>query len=350
MSNQVYANNMEVSCKKAAGKSICAFPDVCMTPPMTPATPPGVPIPYPNTGMASDTSDGSSSVKISGAEVMLKNKSSFKKSMGDEAGSAPKKGVVTSKNMGKVYFTAWSMDVKVEGENVVRMLDMTTHNHASQGPNTPPWPYIDEVALSSPDHPCNKSGTVEKVNENCTQPVAGDCSPKCCDARKCVLVPEKPESSCKGCGGKTPHHPIPVAELSEQRLEGQSRGTPRYPKYTGGAAPCLCVDGTDHDARNPVTTQLMEHGRLGAKFAQLRNASLPKGTKLGTPYPFSTALDCGAKAVKEVTGCDEACTRSQLEAGHAKLEVSSSDQAFKSKQKANVKEFKKPAGPPDADV
>jgi hypothetical protein len=79
--------------------------------------------------MASDTSDGSTSVKISGQEVMLKNKSCFKKSMGDEAGSAPKKGVVTSKNMGKVYFTMWSMDVKIEGENVVRMLDLTTHNH-----------------------------------------------------------------------------------------------------------------------------------------------------------------------------------------------------------------------------
>src|SRR5206468_8369012 len=125
MSNQVYANNMEVSCKQAAGKSICALPDVCMTPPQTPATPPGVPIPYPNTGMASDTTDGSTTVKIAGEEVMLKNKSCFSKSSGDEAGSAPKKGVVTSKNMGKVYFNAWSMDVKVEGENVPRNLDIT---------------------------------------------------------------------------------------------------------------------------------------------------------------------------------------------------------------------------------
>ena len=83
MGNQVYANIMEVSCKAAAGKSICAFPDVCFTPPQTPATPPGVPIPYPNTGMASDCTDGSSSVKISGKEVMLKNKSYFKKSTGD---------------------------------------------------------------------------------------------------------------------------------------------------------------------------------------------------------------------------------------------------------------------------
>ena len=57
---------------------------------------------------------------------MLKNKSYFKKSTGDEAGCAAKKGVITSVNRGKVYFIAWSMDVKVEGENVVRHLDMTT--------------------------------------------------------------------------------------------------------------------------------------------------------------------------------------------------------------------------------
>lgn len=147
MSNQVYANKMEVSCKSASGKTICATPDVCFTPPLTPATPPGVPIPYPNTGMASDTTDGSTSVNISGKEVMLKNKSCFSKSSGDEAGSAPKKGVVTSKNMGKVYFGMWSMDVKIEGENAVRHLDITTHNHAAAMPgNSPPMPHTDEMA------------------------------------------------------------------------------------------------------------------------------------------------------------------------------------------------------------
>ena len=120
-----------------------------MTPPQTPATPPGVPIPYPNTGMASDTTDGSSSVKVSGQEVMLKNKSCFKKSSGDEAGCAPMKGVVTHKNMGKVYFTAWSMDVKVEGENVVRHLDLTTPNHGSAPGNGVPVPHLDEAAGST---------------------------------------------------------------------------------------------------------------------------------------------------------------------------------------------------------
>ena len=101
MANDVFANGREISCKAADGKAVCAFPDVCFTPPQTPATPPGVPIPYPNTGMATDATQGTKNVKISGKEVMLKNKSYFKQSVGDEAGCAPKKGVITSTNRGK---------------------------------------------------------------------------------------------------------------------------------------------------------------------------------------------------------------------------------------------------------
>jgi hypothetical protein len=220
MANQVYANNMEISCKAAAGKSICAFPDVCFTPPQTPATPPGVPIPYPNTGMASDTTDGSSTVKISGQEVMLKNKSYFKKSMGDEAGCAPKKGVVTSKNMGKVYFTMWSMDVKVEGENVVRMMDMTTHNHASQGPNTPPMAYFDEVAVALPEV-CREQA--EKCNRACAgatkrpqrTTASGnleddglDCTPECAAQQKCILVPKAQDKQACCHPDTTGHHMV----------------------------------------------------------------------------------------------------------------------------------------------
>jgi hypothetical protein len=79
MANDVFANGREISCRAGDGKSICAFPDVCFTPPQTAVTPPGVPVPYPNTGLAGDTTDGSRSVMISGKEVMLKNKSYFKK-------------------------------------------------------------------------------------------------------------------------------------------------------------------------------------------------------------------------------------------------------------------------------
>jgi len=156
VSNKVFANGREISCKAAAGKTICAMPDVCFTPPENPATPPGVPVPYPNTGMASDTTDGSKNVKISNKEVGLKNKSCFKKSTGDEAGSAAKKGVITSTNTGKVFFESWSMDVKIEGQNAVRHLDLTTNNHASTPGDTPPWVYTDGMYIAKSDPECQK--------------------------------------------------------------------------------------------------------------------------------------------------------------------------------------------------
>lgn len=165
MADDVYANGMEVSCKAGPGKSICAFPDVCFTPPQTPATPPGVPIPYPNTSMDSDCTDGSTSVKVSNQEVMLKNKSYFKKSTGDEAGCAPKKGIITSTNTGKVYFTAWSMDVKIEGENVVRHLDVTTHNHSNPANEFAPWPDCSrqKPSTDSKIKPCAASCNSKKL-------------------------------------------------------------------------------------------------------------------------------------------------------------------------------------------
>ena len=45
--------------------------------------------------------------------------------------------VITHVITGKTYFAAWSMDVKFEGANVDRHLDITTSNHASR-PGGPP--------------------------------------------------------------------------------------------------------------------------------------------------------------------------------------------------------------------
>jgi uncharacterized Zn-binding protein involved in type VI secretion len=125
----VFANGMEISAKGQGCKLIAAMPDVCMTPPQTPATPPGVPIPYPNFGLDSDLASGSTTVKISGKPVSMENKSKYSKCSGDEAGCAPKKGIITSKNTGPVYAQAWSSDVKVEGKGVVRFGDIATSNH-----------------------------------------------------------------------------------------------------------------------------------------------------------------------------------------------------------------------------
>lgn len=130
MSN-VYANSREISAKKDANKSVCAMPDVCLSPPSPPAGP--IPIPYPNTATASDTSEGSKTVKIGGQEVGLKNKSNYKESKGNEAATRSLgMGVVTHTIQGKMKHAAWSMDIKIEGENVIRHMDLTTHNHINQ--------------------------------------------------------------------------------------------------------------------------------------------------------------------------------------------------------------------------
>lgn len=140
----VFANGLEISGKAVNAQTIAAFPDVCFTPPQTPATPPGVPIPYPSFGVGSDTEQGTGTVFIRGKIVNIKNKSDESKTSGTEAGCAPKKGVITSKNTGKKYFHKWSPDVKFEGEPVIRFTDLATHNHASPQGQTPPWTEVAE--------------------------------------------------------------------------------------------------------------------------------------------------------------------------------------------------------------
>jgi len=126
----VFANGLEVSAKKSDNQSIAAMPDVCLSPPSPPAGP--FPIPYPNFSSASDTTDGTKTVKVGGDEAGMKNQSSYKTSNGDEAATKGLgMGVVTATIQGKTFFAAWSSDVMFEGANVVRFMDMTTHNHAN---------------------------------------------------------------------------------------------------------------------------------------------------------------------------------------------------------------------------
>src|SRR5262249_7770288 len=96
-----------------------------------------IPIPYPNFSSASDTSDGTKTVKIAGDEVGMKDQSNYSTSKGDEAATRSLgMGVMTATIQGKTYFAAWSSDVMFEAANAVRFMDMTTHNHASQTANT----------------------------------------------------------------------------------------------------------------------------------------------------------------------------------------------------------------------
>ncbi|PWJ16572.1 PAAR-like domain-containing protein [Jannaschia seohaensis] len=152
----VFANGLEISSKAQGCKVIAAFPDTCMTPPQAPPTPPGVPIPYPDFGFDSDLASGTGTVKIKDKEVSQENASKYSKCSGDEAGAAPKKGLITSTNTGAVYAQKWSMNVKAEGKGVVRFTDMATGNHRSNAGDSPPMIIVGKpnLALSANTEDC----------------------------------------------------------------------------------------------------------------------------------------------------------------------------------------------------
>ena len=127
----------------ASSNGICtAFPDVCKTP--SPAGP--IPIPYPNISQSSDTSQGSTTVKMDGNPIMLQG-SVFALSTGDEAGSIG--GVVSNTIKGKAEFVLYSFDVMVDGKNVPRLGDIMLHNKLSS-PNTPPFPEVQPPGVVIP--------------------------------------------------------------------------------------------------------------------------------------------------------------------------------------------------------
>lgn len=120
MSQTTFANGRGIAHKGSGGMST-VFPDVCKTP----AAPSPVPIPYPNIGMASDTSQGPTTVKTDGQMPMVKG-AQYSRSSGDEAGTLG--GVLSGVNMSVCEFLMYSFDIKFEGKNVCRLGDPLWHN------------------------------------------------------------------------------------------------------------------------------------------------------------------------------------------------------------------------------
>ncbi|RJS22020.1 hypothetical protein DRW03_16550 [Corallococcus sp. H22C18031201] len=146
MSVNTSVNTMSVVTKDSGGVST-AFPDVCKTP--SPGGP--LPIPYPNVAQSSDTDKGTKNVFVGGNPACV-NSSIFKKSTGDEAGTAGG-GVASGKTQGKAEFVNYSFDVKFEGKNVARAFDLMLHNDK----NTPPFPVIQGPLVAMGGSATNKS-------------------------------------------------------------------------------------------------------------------------------------------------------------------------------------------------
>jgi hypothetical protein len=333
LSNEVYANTRELACAAGNGKTICAMPDVCFTPPENPATPPGVPVPYPNSAFASDTTDGSKSVQISGKEVMLKNQSYFKKSTGDEAGCAAKKGAISGSTSGKVYFVAWSMDVMIEGENVVRHLDMTTNNHACPEPNEAvPWPFVDMITDPSMKRACNKMKKQERNackgykpykkngKDVCDEAGVGSgftysrgastrraksaSQDKCSAARRCRLVKfnATPNDGIKGCcPAQTPDHIVPKSSFFKVSVSDGGL-LPGWGQYNEQVAPCMCLEGGSCSGT---------HGLRSSHHKAMSTVDA------GKKVDFADEVDhCAEGAVAVAPKCSKKCLVAQLTAGH----------------------------------
>jgi len=295
--------------------------------------------------MASDTTNGTKTVMIAGQEVMLKNISVFKTSTGDEAGSAPKKGVVTSTIKGEANFLCWSMDVKFEGENVPRHLDLMGHNEQCDPTNTPPWPYLDKLSISL-DHPC--VGDMKKEYEACkdyaphktggpspcppfppggkpaTDPEALAYAAKvrknpCLEARRCSLQPYKKTEKGKGgcCDGQTGHHLI---EASAFYFSGRGPAGALFncSGYDEASAPSICVEGTNHG----VGTHGLMHTFQSASAMACPERALAAAGGLMFDHRATTvaaAQKAGAAAVTEAfpgSKCNEKCIEAQLSAYH----------------------------------
>jgi hypothetical protein len=119
---KVYINGRSVVHKGDGQTNVCGTPDVCKTP--SPGGP--VPVPYVNAAQDRDLANGSRSVSIEGNPVALAD-SNLNTSTGDEPGTAGG-GLMSSKTKGKLTWGSYSIDVKIEGQGVVRFLDVTHHN------------------------------------------------------------------------------------------------------------------------------------------------------------------------------------------------------------------------------
>jgi hypothetical protein len=321
--------------------------------------------------MASDTTDGSKNVKIGGKEVGLKDKSCFKKSIGDEAGCAAKKGVVTSQNRGKVYFKSWSMDVKFEGENAVRHLDLTTNNHASDPGDTPTWPYVDRMAMvdipgcegqrNEVDKACGKNGeNVEcpnpqpfrdakterqnakyaaraagknyktdgsyiaannKVNSEMDQFADEVKKDECQMKLRCVLSPYNP-SKC--CPGQTPHHLVEAGSFYNKGREQVQQNVIFGAKgYDQAKAPCVCCEGENQNqGTHKLLHQAQDKSAREAPGVENPNPFFTVETAKGKPAKMrrlDNAIDSGIEAVEKVfpeSACDKGCIKKQLERYH----------------------------------
>lgn len=318
----VYANSLEVACKAQGNKVIAAFPDVCFTPPENPATPPGVPIPYPSFGFDSDTDKGTSTVKIGGQTITQKNKSYYTKTTGTEAGCAAKKGIITSKNTGKEYAVAWSSNVKADGEPVNRMTDLSTNNHASPQGNTLTFPKL-----------ATGNGVIYSTE-------------------KCLIGSyDAIAAVCNDNGGEA-HHIVPdKCFRTGSRADADVASTRIANAPTLGEGVCVCLSPDDHERIHEADREkIVTLGRpglaklKGTKLAAAK-AKLKAQGKLGVA-PMSKITEATISSLDDLQDLNANCIKKAKEAVEEQQSAFGAGQKGRTSNPLPGKEAKKTMKPP----
>lgn len=286
----VFANGLEIACKAQANQVIAAFPYVCMTPPQTPATPPGVPVPYPTFGMDGDTDKGTSTVKIGGKTVTQKNKSYYTKCTGNEAGCAPKKNLITSVNRGKEYAHAWSGNVKMDAEPISRFSDLSSNDHASPTAGGGP-----SVKIGKPGAPGGKNKMVCIVGEYA--------------AEQARCAAQKPPGQF--------HHIIPDRCYRLDRVSVPGRETPKDVRMDTSKFPskekgmCICLPPQNHCGTRAgrAAGDFAVHADLDDKLTNLGSSSRRGSRNRGLAKLSKVRRQCFASLAKLVKKgvIDEEC-------------------------------------------
>jgi len=315
MSKNVFANGREVSAKADDNKSICMMPDVCLTPPSPPAGP--IPIPYPNTAKAADTSDGSKTVCIDGKEVGLKDKSNYKTSTGDEAATKSQgMGVVTATIQGKLYFAAWSFDVLFEGENAIRHMDLTTGNHASSTMNSGDTGVSQAAQAQSTDPECKK---LNDANNETRSGLASNSSDKT------IVGPDKDGSGTTVASSRfKPAKGPAIVQSSHNNKKANNFAPNDLAEGSGGQSHVNCP-GVRHSHAHPraqkaghaearMVDDLFEGGAPGAGKMTINIDWIPKnGSPSKMPCEDCHKMLCAAKKCGvQVSLCDSKGKKQEL--------------------------------------
>jgi len=282
----VFSNGLEISCTAQANKVIAAFPDTCFTPPQTPATPPGVPIPYPSFAFDDDVKSGTGTVYIGGKTISHKNKSHRKRTTGTEAGCAPKKNVITSVNTGKDYAHAWSPNVKADKEPISRFVDICTNDHSSPNAGTPPMPNTSSAGSGGQDKTKCIVGKYSEIKEECR--ASGFTNPE-----KHHIVPDRVfriAGSERVAGAPSYNDGINIC-LSRSNHRGSLQDNPKsvHGNLDNGLEQFGCTAHANRTPGAPNNCESIDKIRLGCLLALFKLV----------PDPVSQ--DCFDKAVKMVT-------------------------------------------------